>query len=75
MWFARDVPAMAEAMNAEPVLIIARSETGDGIEPMPVDSSAIPNDHLNYAITWFLLAFVWAGMTGLLLWRMRRKVE
>ncbi len=75
MWFARDVPAMAEALKAEPVLIVARSLTGDGIEPMPVDSSAVPNDHLNYAITWFLLAFVWAGMTGLLLWRMRRKVE
>lgn len=75
MWFARDVPAMAEALKAEPVLIVARSLTGDGIEPMPVDSSAVPNDHLNYAITWFLLAFVWAGMTGLLLWRMRRKVD
>lgn len=75
MWFARDLPAMAEALRAEPVLIVARSLTGDGIEPMPVDSSAIPNDHLNYAITWFSLAIVWAGMTGLLLWRMRRKVE
>lgn len=75
MWFARDVPAMAEALNTEPVLIVARSLTGDAIEPMPVDSSAVPNDHMNYAITWFLLAFVWAGMTGLLLWRMRRNVE
>ena len=75
MWFARDIPAMAEALKAEPVLIVAQSETGDGIEPMPVDSSAIPNDHLNYAITWFSLAIAWAGMTGLLLWRMRRKVE
>lgn len=74
IWFARDVPAMAAALKAEPVLIVARSDTGDGIEPMPVDGSAIPNDHLNYAITWFLLAIVWSGMTGLLLWRMRRKV-
>ncbi|WP_323007953.1 SURF1 family protein [Pseudorhodobacter sp.] len=75
IWFARDLPAMAEALKTEAVLIVARSMTGDGIDPMPVDSSAIPNDHLNYAITWFLLALVWAGMTGLLLWRMRRKVE
>tara|TARA_R110002096_G_scaffold273496_11_gene467427 strand:+ start:6195 stop:6857 length:663 start_codon:yes stop_codon:yes gene_type:complete len=75
IWFARDVPAMAAKLNAEALLIVARSETGDAIEPMPVDSSAIPNDHLNYAITWFLLASVWAGMTVLLLWRIRRKVE
>jgi surfeit locus 1 family protein len=75
IWFARDLPAMAAALKAEPVLIIARSETGDGIEPMPVDSSSIPNDHLSYAVTWFSLALVWLGMTVLLLWRMRRKEE
>lgn len=75
IWFARDVPAMAAALKAEPVLIVAQVDTGDGIAAMPVDSSVIPNDHLNYAITWFLLALVWVGMTGLLLWRMRRKVE
>ena len=28
---------------------------------MPVDTSGIPNDHWGYAITWFLLAAVWAG--------------
>lgn len=75
IWFARDVVAMAAALKAEPVLIVASRDTGDGIDAMPVDSSVIPNDHLNYAITWFLLALVWAGMTGLLLWRMTRKVE
>lgn len=75
IWFARDLPAMAEALSAEPVLIVARSETGDGIEPLPVNTETIPNDHLNYAITWFLLAAVWAGMTALLLWRIRRRVE
>ncbi|WP_050523247.1 SURF1 family protein [Pseudorhodobacter wandonensis] len=75
VWFARDLSAMAAALKAEPLLIVAKSETGDGIEPMPVDSSAVTNDHLNYAITWFLLALVWAGMTGLLLWRMRRNAE
>lgn len=75
IWFARDLPAMAAALKSEPVLVVARSDTGDGIEPMPVDRAGIPNDHLNYAITWFLLAIVWAGMTGLLLWRMRRKAE
>lgn len=73
LWFARDVPALAEALGTEPVLVIARSATGDGIDPMPVDTSVIPNDHRNYAITWFSLAAVWLGMTGLWLWRIRRR--
>jgi len=75
MWFARDVPAMAEALRTEPVLVIARSDTGDGIAPLPVGTEGIPNDHLHYAITWFSLAVVWLGMTGLLLWRIRRRID
>jgi surfeit locus 1 family protein len=75
MWFARDVPAMALGLQTEPVLVVARSDTGDGIEPMPVGTEGIPNDHLQYAITWFSLAVVWLGMTGLLLWRIRRRID
>jgi surfeit locus 1 family protein len=75
MWFARDVPAMADVLRTEPVLVVARSDTGDGIEPMPVGTEGIPNDHLQYAITWFSLAVVWLGMTGLLLWRIRRRID
>lgn len=75
LWFARDVPAMASALRTEPTLIVAREPTGDGITPMPVDTSGIPNDHWGYAIQWFLLAATWAGMTVFLLWRIRtRKV-
>ena len=72
LWFARDVPAMAAALGTEPLLVVARAPVLPGIEPMPVDTAGIPNDHLNYAITWFLLAAVWAGMTGLLVWRIAR---
>jgi surfeit locus 1 family protein len=73
LWFARDVPAMAEALGSEPVLIVARSPTAPGIEPLPVDTSHIPNDHLGYAVQWFGLAAVWLGMTAYLLWRIRRR--
>jgi len=73
LWFARDLPAMARALETEPLLIVARAPTGDGIEPLPVSIEGIPNDHLNYAITWFSLAAVWAGMTGFLLWRISRR--
>jgi surfeit locus 1 family protein len=73
LWFARDVPAMALKLNAEPTLIVAREPTGDGITPVPVNTSTIPNDHWGYAITWFSLAAVWAVMTAVLLWRIRRQ--
>ena len=75
LWFARDVSAMAQALGTEPVLIVARSATGDGIEPMPVGDAGIPNNHLGYAIQWFLLALVWLGMTALYLWRITRKAH
>ena len=75
LWFARDVATMAEALGTEPILVVLRTATGDlqGVTPTPVDTAGIPNDHLNYAITWFSLAAVWAGMTGFLLWRIRQR--
>lgn len=75
LWFARDVTAMSESVKTLPVLVVVRTEEGDaqGIVPMPVDTSAIPNNHLGYAITWFSLAAVWAGMTAFLLWRIRQR--
>ena len=71
LWFARDVPAMATILGTEPVLIVARASTGDGIVPTPVDTSAIPNNHWQYVVTWFSLALVWLGMTAYWLWRIR----
>ncbi len=71
IWFARDVPAMAAALDVEPVLLIAKSETDPSVTPLPVDTSGIPNDHLQYAITWFSLAVIWVAMTLYFLWRTR----
>jgi surfeit locus 1 family protein len=73
LWFARDVPAMAATLNTEPVMVVARSDTGGGVAPLAVDASGTPNDHLQYAITWFSLAIAWAGMTALFVWRIRRR--
>ena len=73
LWFARDVPAMAAALTTEATFVVARETVVPGIEAMPLDTSGIPNDHLQYAVTWFLLALVWAGMTGLLIWRISQR--
>ena len=73
-WFARDVPLMAEALQTEPILLIARemSVNDTGVSPLPLDSSGIPNDHLEYVVTWYGLAIVWATMTLYYLRRTRK---
>jgi surfeit locus 1 family protein len=74
IWFARDVDFMAKALETDPILIVMRdsSAANDGVTPLPVDTRRIPNDHLQYAITWFLLAAIWAAMTTHFLMRSRR---
>ena len=74
-WFARDVPLMADALGTEPTLIVAKSKTDPNVTPLPVDTVGIPNDHLQYAITWFSLALIWAAMTAWFLWRTRAAAE
>jgi surfeit locus 1 family protein len=66
---------MAAALGTEPLLLVAARVEGDaqGIIPVPITIAAVRNQHLNYAITWFLLALVWSGMTVFLLWRIRQK--
>ena len=74
VWFARDLAEMASAVDAEPILLIAREITSPetSLDMFPLDAADIPNDHLEYAITWFLLAMVWAGMTAYYMYRIFR---
>ncbi|WP_371171558.1 SURF1 family protein [Aliiroseovarius sp. 2305UL8-7] len=74
-WFARDIPQMAEILGTRPVLVIARQidPPQAGVAPLPVTTEGIPNRHLEYAGTWFLLALTWSVMTLTLLWRKKRR--
>ncbi|TNC70956.1 SURF1 family protein [Rubellimicrobium roseum] len=74
LWFARDLPAMAEALGTEPLLVVARRIEGAdlGTIPVAVDMAGIPNNHYEYAITWFGLAMVWVVMSLVLIQRVRR---
>ncbi|SDW70430.1 surfeit locus 1 family protein [Albimonas donghaensis] len=74
LWFARDVPPMAEALGAAPILVVAEANEADWPKAQPLTVN-LRNDHLNYAITWFGLALVWAGMTGALALRLKRRGE
>jgi len=75
IWFARDAAAMAAALDTEPVLVIAeRHSLGDWPLPRRL-GIGLPNDHLEYAITWFSLAVIWAVMSVLWLRRERTAVR
>ena len=75
IWFARDVPAMAEMLKTEPVLVVAAQVAGDaqGVMPIPISIEGVPNSHLSYAVQWFLFAATCAGMTAWLIWRIRQR--
>ena len=77
IWFAREVPRMAEHLGTEPVLVVASAVQGDaqGVMPMPLDIGGIPNNHLSYAVQWFTFALICFGMTMALAWRIRRQTD
>lgn len=60
-WYNWDIPAMAEALGIaiEPLLLVLERSEGPAelpnAKPVSID---FPNDHLNYAITWYGLALV-----------------
>jgi len=77
IWFGRDVQAMADTLNTEPVMVIARdmAQPDPRTTLLPVDTAGIKNDHLSYAVTWFGLAIVWAIMTLFLIFRTLRSKD
>ncbi|MFE3835557.1 SURF1 family protein [Pseudogemmobacter sonorensis] len=72
IWFGRDLDSLAAHLGTEPILVVARSPTGQGVQPVPV-TAVFRNNHLGYAVQWFGLAIVWAGMTLAYLWRITRR--
>ncbi len=73
IWFARDVDLMAKTLGTERVMLsVLKSSNLSGVTPLPVNVN-IPNRHLEYVLTWYSLAIIWIGMTGYLIWRIKRK--
>jgi len=72
--FARDVPVLAGGVGTEPTLLILRHSAPiePTVTPLPVSTAGIPNDPLQYAITWFSLSLIWLGMSGYFLYRNQR---
>lgn len=74
IWFARNVTTMSRTLGTLPIMVIASqtSPADPRLTPLPVTTAGIKNDHLEYAITWFLLAAVWAIMSLYLIRRTLR---
>ncbi|WP_019954742.1 SURF1 family protein [Yoonia vestfoldensis] len=74
IWFARNVVTMAEALDTRPFMVVATATTpaDPRLTPLPITTADIKNDHFEYAVTWFLLAIVWAVMSLFLILRTLR---
>ncbi len=73
IWFSRAVPPLAAALGTEEIFLVLRQTTlSSGPTPIAVGLN-IPNSHLEYAVTWYGFAIVWAFMSLYLLWRIKRR--
>lgn len=72
LWFDRDVASLAEALDAQPVMLVLGENESRSPISIPVSTAGIPNNHLAYAITWYSLAVVWFVMTVVTILRWRR---
>ena len=77
IWFARDLQPMSAALGTQPLMVVATdvSPSDPRLTPLPVNTATIKNDHFEYAVTWFLLAIVWAIMSFYLILRTTRQKD
>jgi surfeit locus 1 family protein len=75
-WFSVDIPAMAKAQgieNALPFYLDADAAPVPGGYPVGAQTEIdLPNNHLQYAVTWFALA---AGLVGVYILFLRRRLK
>ena len=77
IWFSRDLEKMANFLESQPILVVATENRLDPSIKMHDPTINIPNNHLQYAITWFTMAFLWFGMSAYFVYKMlvKKKIE
>jgi surfeit locus 1 family protein len=77
LWYWRDIPAMAQALgapSAAPTFLMLEAPAPEGFGPTPMPTPTdIPNNHLQYALTWFGLAAALAGVYLAMIWQRRAR--
>ena len=77
IWFARNIATMSAALGTLPLMVVTTQATpaDPRLTALPVNTASIKNDHFEYAVTWFLLALVWAIMSFYLILRTLRQKD
>ncbi len=73
IWFSRDLEKMASFLGAQPVLLVATENRLDPSIKMQDPIREIPNNHLQYAFTWFMMSILWFGMSTYFVYKMKEK--
>ena len=77
IWFSRDLEKMAKFLKAQPVLVVETENRLDPSIKMQDPTIEIPNNHLQYAITWFMMSILWFGMSAYFVYKIieKKKIE
>ena len=77
IWFSRDLEKMASFLETQPILVVATENRLDPSLKMQDPTRDIPNNHLQYAITWFMMAILWFGMSAHFVYKIvkKKKIE
>jgi surfeit locus 1 family protein len=65
LWYWYDLPALERALGLPLLPVVVEADATPNPGGLPIGGQTrldIPNDHLQYAITWFLLALALAGV-------------
>jgi surfeit locus 1 family protein len=65
LWFRYDLPALEEALGLELVPVVVEADASANVGDLPIGGRTrveLPNNHLQYALTWYGLAAVLVAM-------------
>eukprot|EP01118_Nematostelium_gracile_P020059 TRINITY_DN9609_c0_g1_i1.p1 TRINITY_DN9609_c0_g1~~TRINITY_DN9609_c0_g1_i1.p1 ORF type:complete len:248 (-),score=42.50 TRINITY_DN9609_c0_g1_i1:35-778(-) len=69
-WFWTDIDQMALSRSTLPVMIDVTEQTLKGQYPYSEPLQPLPNNHLNYLLTWYTLGFALSGLS----WKFLKRV-
>ena len=72
MVFARP-GKMSSFLEVQPILIVETENRLDPSIKMRDPIREIPNNHLQYAFTWFTMSILWFGMSTYFVYKMKEK--
>ena len=75
IWFARDLTQMSDFLSTLAVLVVATEDKLETKLKMQNPSINISNNHLQYAITWFMMSILWFGMSIYFVYKIDKKEE